>query len=99
MRNLNQKQHRWVLDNTPIGTLLRSTDEYTTKIVGYEPGCVIVETTHTTKALEDNYNMGLITKEELLSGDPKITTRSNKVLYSSPIWKDYFPELSNIKSK
>ena len=99
MRNLNQKQQKWVLDNTPIGKVLESSDQSTTKVVGNEHGYVIIETTHTMKALEDNYNMGLITKEEFLSGNSKVTTRINKLLYTSPIWKNYFPELTNIKSK
>jgi hypothetical protein len=99
MRNLNQKQEAWVMNNTPIGTVLSSTEEYTMKIVDHELGVVIVETTHTAKALEDNYNMGLITKEELLSGNPKITTRLSRFFYNSPVWKTYFPELLNIKSK
>jgi hypothetical protein len=99
MRNLNQKQKSWVMNNTPIGTVLSSTEESTIKIVDHEPGCVIVQTTLTDKVSEENYNMGLITKEELLSGNPKITTRLSRFLYNSPVWKTYFPELLNIKSK
>jgi hypothetical protein len=100
MRNLNKKQQKWVLDNTPIGKVLVSSLGYsTTKIIGYEHGYVIVETTYTLKAIEDNYNMGLITKEQFLSGESKITTKVNKILYTSPIWHTYFPELLSIKSK
>jgi hypothetical protein len=98
MRNLNQKQQKWVLENTPIGKVLHK-GRYNAKIIGHEQGYVIIETTITTEALEENYNMGLITKEEFLGGISKVSTRMNEILYSSPIWHNYFPELKNIKSK
>jgi hypothetical protein len=98
MRNLNQKQEKWVMNNTPIGTVLTEARSVE-KIVGHEQGYVIIEVTTTFKALEDNYNMGLITKEEFLSGDPKVIIRKRKLSYDHPEWKTYFPELKNIKSK
>jgi hypothetical protein len=98
MRNLNQKQLAWVRNNTPIGKVL-STGEFSSKIIGYEQGCVIVETTHTEECSEDNYNMGIITHDELLSGNPKVTIYERRLSYNHPEWKTYFPELLNIKSK
>ena len=98
MRNLNQKQQKWVLDNTPIGKVL-TTGEFGSKIIGYKHGYVLVEHTHTQECSEDNYNMGLINHDELLSGNPKVTTRVGKLTYNSPIWHTYFPELLSIKSK
>jgi hypothetical protein len=98
MRNLNQKQEAWVRNNTPIGKVL-STGEFSSKIIGHDLGYVLVEHTHTEECSEDNYNMGLINHDELLSGNPKVSIHVVKLSYNNPVWKSYFPELLNIKSK
>jgi hypothetical protein len=98
MRNLNQKQQKWVIDNTPIGKVLQE-GRYNSKIIGHEHGYVNIETTIITEASEENYNMGLITKEEFSIGEPLVSTRIHRISYTSPIWNNYFPELKNIKSK
>ena len=98
MRDLNQKQQKWVLSNTPIGKVLR-TGEYGAKIIGQDNGYVVIEYTHTLDCSEDNYNMGLINHDELLSGNPKVSVRARKLTYNNPQWHTYFPELLSIKSK
>jgi hypothetical protein len=102
MRNLNQKQQKWVLSNTPIGKVLDTkfiTREVSAKIIGHEHGYVVIEYTHTYHCNDTNYNMGLITKEEFLSGNPKVSIRVGKLSYNHPEWTTYFPELLGIKSK
>ena len=99
MRKLNQKQVKWVNENVNQGSLLTLNEVLKEVVIKKELGHCEVERTMTWISSEDNYNCGLITHEEFLSGKNKVDKQNYIIPLNSSSWKRYFPELENIKSK
>lgn len=96
MKDLSSKQTDWLYQNIKTEMVIERGDNVSLKILNHSMGFFRVEEKIIISANEENYNFGLITKEQLLSRTDKITNRLRKISNSSREWLDYFPQLKNI---
>jgi len=99
MRKLNKKQIKWVQQNVKPGMTIFKNDVQEIRVIDIAMGYYVVNEIITYIADEDNYNMGLITKEELESGRGRIVSRDRGISITSEEWKKWFPNILEIESK